>query len=65
MKVNKKIKCWGCRNLDKSDINDYDTVSFCGEGHETEEDLSNGEIHPVGICDNFEPIIKKSVEEQL
>jgi hypothetical protein len=56
-KVNKKISCWKCKHLDKSDVSDYKTVSFCGHksNKEIEEDLSNGELHPVGKCFFFEP----------
>jgi hypothetical protein len=58
-KIDKSVKCWECQHLDKSDVNDYETVNFCGfdtgtdYGKEIEEDMSNGELHPVGKCLNF------------
>jgi hypothetical protein len=59
MEVDKTIFCWKCKNLDSSDLNDYTIVNFCGItkneiSREIEEDLSNGELHPLGKCDDFQ-----------
>ena len=61
VKIYKSISCWDCKHLDASDLNDYSTVNFCGfdnlsdVGKEIEEDLSTGELHPVGKCSDYCP----------
>jgi hypothetical protein len=53
--MEKQIKCWGCANLDRADLNDYQTESFCGLDNCTKTviDPENGEMHPIKDCKNF------------